>query len=85
MTDEAVDAYRRASREFGETAEVYCNPPQGLSPQAQRSEDAAQEAARADLVEDLRSFDVPEQEVDVLGRSVPSPVAGESGVIVAKQ
>ena len=81
MGVETADAYRRASREFGETAEVYRNPPQGLSPQAQRSEDAAQEAARADLVEDLRSFDVPEQEVDVLGRSVPPPVAGEAGVI----
>ena len=81
MGVETADAYRRASREFGETAEVYRNPPQGLSPQAQRSEDAAQEAARADLVEDLRSFDVPEQEVDVLGRRVPPPVAGEAGVI----
>ena len=64
MTDEAVDAYRRASRDFVETAEVYRNPPQ-----VQRSEDARQ-AAMADLVEDQRSFDVPEQEVDVLGRDV---------------
>ena len=69
MTDEAVDAYRRVSRDFVETAEVYRNPPQGLPPQVQRSEDARQ-AAMADLVEDQRSFDVPEQEVDVLGRDV---------------